>query len=339
MEPIDFFKNTNPFGPSKKVLSEFIKSRKKLNKYPDPENIEINNSIASFFKVPLDNVTIVNGSTEAIYSIPEVLKPKKAGLIIPTFWGYEKAIKFNHIKIIKFKLSNSLEYDYEQIDKLARITDLLFLCNPNNPTLSYIEKDKLCKIIKKNRHCHFVIDETVLIFNKDYKKMTLTNMVCQFENLSVICSFSKIFSLSGLRVGALISNTDLISKIKKWKIIFSTNTISQSIIPICVKDKKFLKDSREEIENLVNVFSKKLSSIKWLYVKKGLGNFMSCEIKNDKISADALTKHLKEKGYAIRSLKSYSHLKGEWIRISVNKTGNNNKLLKAIEKYGKKYER
>lgn len=335
MKPIDFLKNTNPFGPSKKAVSELIKSAQKLNDYPDPKNINLNKDIANFFNVPFENVTIVNGSMEAIYSIPQILKPKTAGLIVPTFWGYEDAIKFNHIKLTKSKMGKDLEYSYDKINELASKSSLLFLCNPNNPTLSYIEKEKISKIIKNNPNCHFVIDETVLIFDYDFNKKTLIDMVCKVKNLSVICSFSKIFSISGLRVGAVISNKKLIDKIKEWKIIFSTNTMTQSIIPVCLNDKSFIKKSRKDIKELVDNFSKDLASVEWLSCRKGLGNFITCEIKNNKTSADLLKEYLKKKGFLIRSLNSYSELKGEWIRISINTKENNKKLIKAIKDYDK----
>lgn len=73
----------------------------------------------------------------------------------------------------------------------------------------------LIKIIQNNPNCHFIIDETMLIFDKNFFNKNLIKYVNTVDNLSVIVSFSKFFGIAGLRTGAVFSNNELIEKIKK----------------------------------------------------------------------------------------------------------------------------
>lgn len=129
-------------------------------------------------------------------------------------------VKRNNCDVIKKQLKDSRYYEYDKIRELSKNVDMIFLCNPNNPTLDTLNREKLLKIIRKNQNCHFVIDETELVFNADYSERTLINETINNTNLSVITSVSKFFGVPGLRCGFIITNEVNTKKLIKLEYCF-----------------------------------------------------------------------------------------------------------------------
>ncbi|WP_069997876.1 aminotransferase class I/II-fold pyridoxal phosphate-dependent enzyme [Cellulosilyticum sp. I15G10I2] len=329
----DFSENANPLGPTEYVQNALKQCSVYINIYPDYKNIEANNDLSKFFSVPIENVAIANGSLEAIFALPKLLDSSAATVVVPTYWGYEAALQSINAKYRKLYLEGDLEFDDDKINEVASESTILFICNPNNPTSSYIEKDRICKIIEKNKNCHFIIDESHLMLHNNFFNETLCGDVEKLGNVSIVYSLSKLFSVAGLRVGALISNKEVVDKYKKWQVPYSLSTISQVLFPICINDEKFVDRTRKEIHVLVEELYKELCGFDWLNVKPSVTNFILCEITGG-ITAIELANKLKNDGFYIRELTTcYPDLKGEWIRISVNTRELNKQLISVIKNY------
>ena len=85
----------------------------------------------------------------------------------------------------------------------------------------------------------FIIDETMLIFDKEFFNKSLAKYVVNVNNLSVIISFSKFLGIAGLRIGAVFSNENLIKKIKKQMVPYSMGVIQQELLPCAFSDKDY----------------------------------------------------------------------------------------------------
>lgn len=332
---LDFSENKNPYMPSVKMLNAYIDAIKRIDCYPDYKNIEINNSIAEFFNINKENVTVTNGSLEGINLLPKVIKGNNVTLFVPTFWGYEDALNRCGYKVNIISLVNNLNYDVSKISEVVKQTDLIYLCNPNNPTLSYLKKDCLIELITTNPQCHFIIDETMLLFSSDFDSKTISKLVSFVPNLSVIASFSKIFSLSGIRSGVILSNEKVINSIKKIQIPYCISSIVQEVIPIALSDKAFLDESREKIEKNKELLCSYFKNVGDYEIISGLANFILVKLPKG-FSSTKLTNYLIKNNIIIRNIKDfYPSLDGEWIRISVSTENNNKKLIKLIEEYQK----
>lgn len=333
MEGIDFSENSNPFGPSREIEDALHMCSKYLNVYSDYKNIEINNDLSEFLQVPVENIAICNGSLEAIYAIPRILDSSKTTIVVPTYWGYEAGLKAIDKECYKIYLTKDFEFDLKAINEAAKKSTMMFLCNPNNPTSSYVSKEDIYPIVKNNPNCHFIIDESHLLLHEDYSEETMNSEVEKISNITTVYSLSKLFSVAGLRVGAVVSNAKTIEKFKKWQVPYSLNTIAQVIFPLCLKDKKFVENSRKNIHKLVKELSDDLKQFEWLEVKESKTNFIICRVK-DKITAIELAEKLKKDRIYIRELTtSYPEVNGEYIRISVNKRELNKLLIETIKKY------
>ena len=178
-----------------------------------------------------------------------------------------------------------------------------------------------------------MIDESHLLLHNDYLEETMNCEVETLKNITTVYSLSKLFSVAGLRVGAVVSSASTIEKFKKWQVPYSLNTVAQVIFPICLRDKEFVKYTRKNISKLVKELSDDLRQFDWLEVKESKTNFVMCKIK-DRITAVELANKLQEDKIYIRELTtSYPEVNGEYIRISVNKRELNKLLIETIKQY------
>ena len=135
-EIIDFSANINPLGISENVKKAMIDAIDKVVKYPDITYFDLKNSIGEFEKINTRNITLGNGAAEVIFNIVRALKPKKALLPAPTFSEYEEAILSidGEIEYYNLKESKNFNLDNEFIGNIKNNIDIVFICNPNNPT-------------------------------------------------------------------------------------------------------------------------------------------------------------------------------------------------------------
>lgn len=324
--------NLNPFLPNKKMIFKLASNMKSLKNYPSATSSKINRIISDKLKVPIETTIVTNGSTEAFDYLLRIPSIEKVGIFTPTFWGYESACKRNNRKIIKVPLKDNRYYEYDKINDLSKDVDMIFLCNPNNPTLDTLNKEKLISIINQNRNCHFVIDETERVFNADYSERTFIKETINYSNLSVITSVSKFLGVPGLRCGFIITNEVNAKQINKIRILFSINIFSELFMINYFNrfnDLKLIKKIHKNFTYLIaNLKSKYITEI--TNVNTG---FILISFDNS-IDVNELTEYLQTKGIIIRNIKkSYPNFLGESIRVSAGKRKEFRKLIKYIKKF------
>lgn len=334
----DFAENSNPLGPSKELSENIRFFSTYLNVYPDHKNIKINKMLSNFLGTTERNTAACNGSIEAIFAIPQIRDSSRPGIIQPTYWAFEAIMErlSRKVKKIPFKRENNLQFDKNDIETLAKNCSMIYLCNPNNPTSSFISPDVLFEIIKKYPECHFIIDESHILLKHHHLQYSLLQYIDNFtkqENLSLVYCLSKMFAVAALRIGAIVSNSKLIEDFKNWQVPYSLNTLAQAFFPIALQDHEFITTTRDKIHILRNELLSMLSSISWIKTIPSSTNFILCEVM-DKMTATELAQRLEEDGFYIRELTShYPGIPGEWIRISVNNSFLNKKLIEVMKCY------
>lgn len=317
--------------PNKKMKKELLKCYKYVSEYPDYKNVIVNAALSEYFGINEENLTLTNGSLEGINLLVNCLRRKKATLFQPTFWGYENALNRYNYNINNETLDKNINYNLIKINKAAKKSDIIIICNPNNPTLSFISKEDILNIIKTNPKCNFIIDETMLIFDKEYEKKTMVKEVVNFKNLSVVISFSKFLGIAGLRTGCIFSNKTIIKRIKGVKIPYSLGIISQKMLTIALSDKEYLNKTRSLIETNRKWLCKKLKELKCKVIDCNT-NFILVELPTN-IDSTKTTKLLEKDNLIVRDIKEfYPLLKGNWLRISIQKPKYNKLLIKKIKK-------
>lgn len=328
---IDFSANINPMGISEKVKEAMIRGINSIERYPDITYYELKKEISSFEKVDLDKIVLGNGAAEVIFNIVRGIKPKNALIIAPTFSEYEDALKSLECKVNHYILKDRYSLDNGFIDEIKDDLDIIFLCNPNNPTGALIEKDFSLRVLKKAKEMDIkvVFDESFLDFVENNEKYSVIEYLDDFNNLIVVKSLTKLFAFPGIRLGyGLSSDFKMIKKINSVATPWSVNTVADYAGREALKEVKYIKNSvayvKKENEFLYNC----LKDFKDINVFKGAVNFLFFKL-NRKLN---LREELIKQGIIIRSCNNYVGLDNSYYRVAVRRREENERLLEALSK-------
>lgn len=320
---LDFSSNLNPLEPPNSLRKIYRDNYNRISEYPDYQNKNIQEKLAAFFGVNKKNVYITNGSLEGIYAIPRIINVKKACVFTPSFWGYAESLLKAKTDFDRVSLDFFDNYSTDVLSENAKKHDLLFICNPNNPTTAECENETLFSIITENKHCLFVVDESHMLFFDSANSMA--KYVDKVDNLVVLTSLSKFFSVPGIRAGAIMANQTMIDKFIEWQVPYSFNSIAQCIISECLSNYPYVRMTKYMIPKLALDLLERLKQVTWLEPIEKIGIFVVCKVCNGRSSADICSK-LQNENIILRDLTPLLEEKGDWLRITVG-TVEKNKIL------------
>ena len=219
--------NENPGGLDENFIEQTLKeiTPRLISEYP--ETLEFSQSLADYLKVDLENICLVNGSSEGIRYIIEIFTSVGGKIlgVVPTYAMFEVYSKMYGREFVTVSYTDELEMPIENI--LSAMTpdiQLLVLVNPNNPMgNAYSEKD-IKKIIKKAKENEItiLIDEAYHYFYPN----TFLKYALNEENIFVTRTFSKLFSLAGLRRGYVVGKKDGIKLVQKLCTPHNVNAVA-----------------------------------------------------------------------------------------------------------------
>ena len=250
---IDFSSNINPYGLSEGVKSAIIDSLQYADRYPDVNCRALAEAISVYENVQKDHIFCSNGAEESIFRIVNFLKPKNAVVIAPTFSEYEhalEAVKCN-IKYHYLKEENDFILDDSILDDITKKTNILFICNPNNPTGQLTDKKTIERILA---HCEktdtvVVIDECFMDFVCDNEEYSAKNLLGIYSNLVIIKAFTKIFAMAGIRLGyCMSSNIKIMDGVREIGPTWNISTIAHAAGIAAVEDTEYLNESLQYID-------------------------------------------------------------------------------------------
>lgn len=331
---IDFSANINPLGPSPKVTKTLKESLSKIARYPDPEAINLRKELSKYLKINSENIIAGNGAVELIYLVCHTLKPKKALIVVPTFSEYEFALKSVGcgIQFFPLKSKDNHRLNVNELLRNLKKIDLLFLCNPNNPTGQLINKADMLKIIDiaRKKGVFVVIDEVFMDFVEKNREKTLIYEAIKRNNLFIIGSLTKFFALSGIRIGYGIGNKRLLKKLKIYKEYWSVNVLAQIAGITALKDKEYIKKTKGLISIEREFLYYRLSKINGLKPYPSVTNFILCRLNTNKINSKLLQERLIQKNILIRDCSSFRSLNNRYIRIAVRTRKENLHLTNSL---------
>ena len=155
--------NVNPLRAPESVKEAVRKSAESVEQYPDALCRDLTRALSEKEQLPEENILFANGAAELIFALTQALRPKKALIAAPGFAEYEAALSAAGCFIRMYPLQKEkgflLQDDF--CDDLTDDLDLVFLCNPNNPTGLTIPQELLLKILDncRERNIYLVLDE------------------------------------------------------------------------------------------------------------------------------------------------------------------------------------
>lgn len=316
---IDFSANINPLGLSPKGRRAIIKGLDNIKDYPDPDYRVLKNALSDYYNVDEFNCLLGNGAIELIYFYVRLKKPGRALIPAPGFVEYEKALVVNGWEV---SLYNSKD------DINLQNIDVVFICNPNNPTGVSYSESFLKELLNKAKisGSDIFLDEAFI----DYSTYdSMVKHLGEYDNLYILKSLTKFFAIPGLRLGCLLTSNQVFKNgYTRNQIPWSINSIAEEYIVASLKDKKYITLSKEYIKRERVWLYQELSKIGGLNVFRTQGNYLMF-----KIEADIdLYLELKKQGVLVRSCSNYNGLDSSYYRVAVKKRKFNKKLLLEIKR-------
>lgn len=331
---LDYCYLVNPYYPPKRMVNELKASFEVLlTQYPS--GMYVNSLIASKnFSIRQENIVVGNGAAELIKSLMENFTGK-VGIIRPTFEEYPN--RYSRAEEVVFEAKGP-DYRYTADELISyfedkAISNLIFI-NPDNPTGNYLDKDEVSKLMKftKENNINFVVDESFLDFSDDEDASLIKqDILNENKHLYVMKSISKSYGVPGLRLGVLASgNTDVIAAMKKDVAIWNINSFGEFYLQIAEKYEKDYVKALKLFRTERARFKEELSKIDGIRVLPSQANYFMIELTGGKaakaLAADILDKH----NILIKDLSS--KLKdGQYIRVAIRNTADNDLLLKALK--------
>ncbi len=333
---LDFSSSVNPLGPSEKALDAAKAAFSQIAAYPDSNSNELRQVIASHNGINKGHIVVGNGSTELMYLFAEVFLKEgdKVVMPAPTFGEYESAVRKTGI-IPKFaKLNKDFNIDSEAFKHEMANAKLVFLCNPNNPTSNLIPKQTLIDITETalKQNTLVFLDEDFLEFVEDEKNLTMIGRIKQYPNLFILRSFTKIYGLTGLRVGYGIANEEIISVLSCAKIPWNVNCLAQAAAVAALKDEEHLRVTRELIKKEKLWLHNELSKFGAFKFSPPDANFFFIDIRKSGLTATRIKNSVLKQGILIRDCTSFKGLDEFYIRVAVKTHVENERLIEAFKR-------
>lgn len=325
---LDFSANTNPYGTPQGVLDAITAALPRVHQYPDPYCRELVKTISEFEAVPKDWVLCGSGAAELIYSYCEALRPGRAMELAPTFSEYSLALERVGCQVERYSLKKknyfSLTEDFLPALERSR-PDVLFLCNPNNPTGQVIGLpllEKILDVCEEQGTCLFV-DECFLDLSDD--GVSLKSHLGEHPNLFILKAFTKSYGMAGVRLGyCLCAQGQLLEEMSHTVQPWNVSTLAQSAGVAALHERAFLQRTRA----LIPV------ERQWLQSQLEALGFWVCPSKANYLlfqGSQDLWEQLRKQGIAIRSCGNYHGLGTGWYRIAVRLHGENECLIRAMK--------
>ena len=230
---LDFSVNVSPLGIPDGVREALGAAADGASRYPDPLCLNLCAAIAAADGVPPGFVLCGNGASDLIFRVALAGRPKRAVVVAPTFSEYEAALSLSDCETVAYPLraESGFRLDAGFLRVLTPETDMLFLCQPNNPTGVTVPKTLLLRILRRCREidCRLILDECCLGFLDNPEAFTLRDALPDFPNLLVLRAFTTLYGLAGIRLGyALCSDAAFLSETRRCGAPWSVSGLAQA---------------------------------------------------------------------------------------------------------------
>ena len=231
--------NESPFPPHPEVIAAIERAAPAMNRYPDPGATLLRRRLAERYEVQPGNVSVGNGSCEILLAAAEALCEPGAEIVYawPSFSMYPYLAALSGAREIRVPLTGGYVHDLEaMLTEVTAATQLLVVCNPNNPTGTYIGADEIASFCERvPDHVTVILDEAYIEFQQTDDPDTTVDLLPDFPNLVLLRTFSKCYGLAGLRVGYGLGSAPFRAAVDAVRQPFDVNAIAQAAAAEAVK--------------------------------------------------------------------------------------------------------
>ncbi|MBC7266437.1 MAG: histidinol-phosphate transaminase [Coriobacteriia bacterium] len=242
--------NEHPCGPVPAAIAAMRAVLPRVNRYPDGACSALKDKLAARLRVDSANIVVANGSNEALRLIAQaVLRPGDEVVFAwPSFVVYPMVTAIFGAVAVKVPLAEGDVHDLDAIRAaITPRTRIVFLCNPNNPTGTIYGRDAFAQFMETvPEHVLVVVDEAYFEFVTSPEYPDALEWFDGERPLAVCRTFSKMYSLAGLRVGYAVVPAALARAVDKVREPFNVNTVAQIAAYYSLDDEAEVRRRRAE---------------------------------------------------------------------------------------------
>lgn len=322
-ELLDFSVNLNPLGPPK-LRSVVLAAYSSISYYPDNRYPGLKKAAADYLHVSPENIVPGNGSSELIRLLAETIIESGDKVIIPapTFGEYEFQCKL---------FGADIEYvDYRQITNIQPGNcKAVFLCNPNNPTGSLLNRKEIISLAEKcaSSGVFLIVDEAFIELSDPAE--SIADIAASNDFVIVLRSVTKTFAVPGLRIGFAVASPGFAEILNNIRLHWNMNSIAAEVCEKLLSDNKdYLRRSLSLLKKEREWLSSKLGAFRGFRPYPSDTNFILIDLGDFGLGSVELTQRMLGQGIIIRDCTSFD-LKNH-IRVAVRKRSENRLLIKAF---------
>ena len=313
--------NENPYPPSPAVMKVLAQiGAEQLRRYPDPIGQEFRQAAAEVNGISADCIMCCNGGDDLLSIAFRAFCDEERPVTYPapTYSLYPVLARLQNCKAIEVPFDSEFNLPAKLAGTDAALT---IVCNPNAPTGSFVSVEELASLADEISGV-LLIDEAYV----DFAEKNCAGLVKDFDNVLILRSMSKGYSLAGIRFGYAIAQSALIAGLMKVKDSYNVDAVAITAATAAIKDRQYFRETIEKVKAERGRLAASLRALKF-EVPDSSANFILAQNKNCK--ASEIYDKLVQRNIYVR----YFDLPGlkDKLRITVGTSEQNDTLLLALK--------
>ena len=323
-DALDFSANVSPLGLPAGVAAAITNALPTADRYPDPLCRELRAALAGAEGVPADWILCGNGAADLIFRLALAVRPRRALLPAPTFAALQTV--GCAVQRVFLREENEFAVTEKFIDAVTPETDIVFLCQPNNPTGQVTPPALVERLVRRCAECGavLVVDECFLDFLPDRDAWTAKQLLRDAPQLVILKAFTKLYAMAGVRLGyALCGDAALLEKMRGAGQPWAVSSLAQAAGLAALQETAYAGAVRALIAEQRPRMAAGLRAL-GLRVMDGQANYLLFRATPD------FGEKLRRRGAVVRSCANYPGLDAAWYRTAVRTAEENTRLLQIM---------
>lgn len=322
---VDFSVNTNPLGMPEAVIRAIREGTDQDVRYPDYQCRTLRRALSRRYGTPEDTILCGNGAADLIFRLCACLRPRRVLVPAPTFSEYGRSAALFGAKIAEYPLreENGFALDSGFPAAITPGTELVFLCNPNNPTGRLCDPNLLEEIVLRcgENGTVLVVDECFIEFTEG---QSLLPLLAGNPHVLILRAFTKLYAMAGLRLGFLLcADAALLDRIAAYGAQWSVSTVAQRAGLAALAETDWPEKTRAFVTVQRSYLAEELTNL-GLQVYPGEANYLL--LRADRPVRQALL----ERGLMVRDGSTFSGLDENYFRVGVRTAAENQLLIDTL---------
>ncbi len=319
--------NASPYLPNGSLVALSRSATKiRVNDYPDTSYLSLRKGLSKYCKRSVDRFVITNGADEALDIVAKTILDPRDEVVIPfpTYSMFRISSEIMGARPIFIRRDKRFGIDVEGIKKrITKRTRIIFLCSPNNPTGNCDSREEVRTLLE------FLGDQTVVVDEAyfEFSGKTLADLTDKYDNLVVVRTFSKAFSMAGVRVGYMIASR---KSVEKFNIVRPPNSLGVISLFLAENGLKHIESMKKNVRAIISErvrLYEEMTEEKSIEAFPSEANFVLFKVKDG--LSKKLHRALMRKGLVLRNLSETNGIES-CLRVTVNTRTVNERFLNEL---------